>query len=229
MGYYRLHARQRADSRVAKLAKQHSLESRGMSLVRLAQSGRRDPPPPFCLFTRSYILLPFACPLPYVRSAPIPFLCLLLPFACPPPYVRAAPNLPLSLLLWPCAAPGSLPPPLSPRRRHRKRRNERHAGRRVRRSLHRAHAAALHTARRHATVRGFLHPGRLFAGRDAPDLPGETARARAAAAVGLAGSCASPRRRVLRLLWLVLCYTCEHFTYAVDYAGVLYLYFKGGF
>ena len=43
---------------------------------------------------------------------------------------------------------------------------------RVCRALHRTHAAALHTARRHATVRGFLHPGRLFTGRKAADLPG---------------------------------------------------------
>lgn len=43
---------------------------------------------------------------------------------------------------------------------------------RVCRALHRAHAAALHTARRHATVRGFLHPGWLFTGRKAADLPG---------------------------------------------------------
>lgn len=43
---------------------------------------------------------------------------------------------------------------------------------RVCRALHRTHAAALHTARRHATVRGFLHPGWLFTGRKAADLPG---------------------------------------------------------
>lgn len=46
---------------------------------------------------------------------------------------------------------------------------------RVRRALHRAHAATLHTARRYATVRGFLHPGRLFARRDPSDLPGSRA------------------------------------------------------
>lgn len=47
---------------------------------------------------------------------------------------------------------------------------------RVRRALHRPHAAALHTARWYATVRGFLHPGRLFAGRGSSDLPGARAR-----------------------------------------------------